>query len=112
MAVRMNKAWRALEPEAIAALPGHLGVFQLGDDDGNIVLIGCADARTKFGLRGELQDILAAPPPLATQFRIESTMAYRTRHLELLQVYVHDHGTLPSANTGIDITRLGVIGPS
>ena len=111
MAVRMSKAWRPLNAEQVGGLPGHLGVYQLADKGGNIVFIGCADARTKFGLREELENAVNAPPAEATAFRIESTMAYRTRHTELLQAYVHDHGGLPHGNDDIDISRLGVLRP-
>jgi hypothetical protein len=111
MAVRLNKPWIALSDTSVAALAGHLGVYQLANAAGDIVYIGVADARTAFGLRGELAAMCRNPPASATQFRIEVTMSYRTRHLELLQVYLYDHGGLPVANTDIDPAGLGRLRP-
>jgi len=111
MAVRLDKPWIPLTDANVAALAGHLGVYQLADAAGDIVYIGVADARTLFGLRGELTAMRDDPPAEASQFRVEVTMAYRTRHLELLQVYLHDHGGLPVANTDIDQASLGRLRP-
>ena len=111
MAVRLDKPWMPLTGAAVAAVAGHLGVYQLADAAGDIVYIGVADARSRFGLRGELAAKIDRPPAGATQFRVEVTMAYRTRHLELLQVYLHDHGAPPAANTDIDQAGLGRLRP-
>ena len=115
MAVRMTKAWVPLTPENVARLPAHLGVFELGDTDGQVIYIGCANGRTRFGLREALGDILASADreaiPGATSFRVESTMAYHSRVRELLQTYLHDHGSLPMTNTGLTEANLGRINP-
>ena len=111
MAVRMTKSWRPLTALEVDGLAGHLGVFQLGNDNGDIVQIGCADARTRFGLREMLRAALAEPPHGATCFRIESTMAYRIRYTELLQAYWHDHATLPPGNDD-DPDHLGRLRPA
>lgn len=112
MAVRLDKPWQKLSAENIALIAGHLGVYQLGNDAGDILYIGVAEARTLFGLKGELQKAMADPPAGATQFRVEVNMAYRTRHSELLQAYRHDHGRLPEANTDIDERMLGRLRPA
>jgi len=39
MAVRMEKPWIDLTPEAAKALPGQLGVYQLADAAGRVVYI-------------------------------------------------------------------------
>ena len=111
MAVRLDKPWIALTGANVAAVAGHLGVYQLANAADEIVYIGVADARTRFGLGGELAGMRDDPPAGATQFRLEVTMAYRTRHLELLQAYLHDHGALPVANTDIDPSGLGRLRP-
>ena len=38
MAIRMEKPWIELTAEAVKALPGQLGVYQLADAAGKIVL--------------------------------------------------------------------------
>ena len=111
MGGRLDKPWNALTDANVAALAGHLGVYQLANAVDEIVYIGVADARTAFGLRGELTAMRDNPPAGAVQFRIEVTMSYRTRHLELLQAYLHDHGGLPVANTDIDQAGLGRLRP-
>ena len=111
MAVRMTKDWRALSPDNVAGLTGHLGVYQLADKSGEIVYIGVAGGRSRFGIKGEIQNHLNAPPGGATAFRVEINMAYRTRHLELLEVFMHDYGRLPSENTDVDAASLGRLRP-
>ena len=111
MAVRLNKAWTPLDQEHISKIAAQLGVYQLGNAQGDIVYIGVAGGRSRFGLQGELTGKLEAKIDGATCFRIEVNMAYHTRHLELLQAFVHDHGHLPLANTNIDIASLGRMRP-
>jgi hypothetical protein len=107
MAVRLNKPWIPLTEENVVKLTGHLGVYQLADDMGEIVYIGVAGGRSLFGLKGALTAALQSPPAGATQFRCEVNMAYHTRYLELLQAYCYDHGRLPAGNTDIDAKNLG-----
>lgn len=107
MAVRLDKPWTRLTQDNIAGLTGHLGVYQLADDTGEIVYIGMAGGRSLQGIRGALSEALHAPPAGATQFRCEVNMAYHTRYLELLQAYRYDHGRLPIGNIHIDEKSLG-----
>jgi len=97
MAVRSIKPWRPIDPHALDTLPGQLGVFELADAAGEVIFIGRADARTLFGLRGEVGACAAAIPD-ARAFRVEITTAYHTRHLELLMAFQADHGCLPKFN--------------
>ena len=112
MPVRMDKLWVPLSEDSLTSIASHLGVYQLANDAGDIVYIGVADARTLFGLKGELQNALVDPPTGASQFRVEVNTAYRTRHVELLEAYQHDHGALPVANTDIDPRMLGCLRPA
>ena len=111
MAVRLSKDWIPLDAEHVEAVTCHLGVYQLGNAAGDIVYIGVAGGRARYGLKGELRDKLPDPPAHATQFRTEINMMYRSRHFELLQAYLHDHGNLPSGNDDIDANSLGRIRP-
>ena len=111
MAVRLDKEWIPLTAENVANLNAHLGVYELANDRGEILYIGMAGGRTLFGLKGELEKALDNPPADATQYRVEVNMAYRTRHLELLQTYLSDFGCLPAANTDIDQDSLGRVRP-
>ena len=112
MAIRMTKAWWPLTAQGIERLAGHMGIYQLGDAHGDVLYVGVADARSRFGLRGELERVLAAPPAGAAQYRVEVTTAYLTRWLELLMVPVADFGGVPLHNTGRDAASLGRLSPA
>ena len=111
MAIRLDKPWMALTLDAVAALPGQLGVYQLADEDGRIVYIGFAGGRSRFGLRGELECALHERWGGAAQFRYEVNQQYTSRHRELLMLHAADHGTLPIANRADPPARLGRLSP-
>lgn len=112
MAVRMNKRWWPLSDAGIARLAGHMGVYQLGDADGKVLYIGVASGRSRFGLRGELEPLIAAPPAGAVQYRCEVTTTYLTRWQELLMVHVADFGGVPVHNSARDAAGLGRLSPN
>ena len=111
MAIRMEKPWLALTPEAVKALPGQLGVYQLADAQGRVVYIGFAGGRSLFGLRSELERALRDRPGGAARFRIEINQQYTTRYHELLMLHVADHGSLPVVNAADPPVRLGQTEP-
>lgn len=106
MPIRLDKPWLPLD--AVAGLPGQLGVFELADAAGRVQYIGCAGGRSRFGLRSEVP-AAAERIPEACRFRVEVTMAYRTRHQELLMAHQADEGTLPPHNESQP--RLGRLSP-
>ena len=106
MSIRLEKDWQKLDKEEL--LPGQLGVFQLGDDQAQVLFIGYAGGRSRFGLRSEIRDSWSRIPE-ATCYRLEINTAYLTRYQELLMVYVADHGELPPLNT--DTMKLGRLSP-
>ena len=92
MAIRLEKPWIELTPEAVKALPGQLGVYQLADAEGRVVYIGFAGGRSLFGLRSELERALKERPAGAARFRTRSTSNTRSRYQELLMLHVADYG--------------------
>lgn len=102
MSIRLEKPWRSLDAEAVADLRGQLGVYQLGDAGGNVLYIGYAGGRSRFGLRGELEACLGR----AERFRVEVNMSYLTRWRELLMAFEADHGRLPELNGSARLGRL------
>ena len=112
MALRLDKAWRPLEPETARRLPGQLGVYQIADGDGAVLYIGFAGGRSLFGLRGVIEREAVEPRPGAAQFRVEITMQYMSRHTELLMLHVADHGELPPENQKNPPRRLGRLSPA
>jgi hypothetical protein len=87
-----------------------MGVFELADAHGRVLLVGYAGGRSRFGLRGEIEDALGRYPA-AMAFRLEVTTAYLTRYQELLMAHVADHGSLPIHNID-DPRRLGRLSPA
>ena len=111
MSIRMQKPWTELTPEAVKALPGQLGVYQLADAAGSVVYIGFAGGRSLFGLRSELERALRERPAGAARFRCEINQQYTSRHQELLMLHVADHGSLPVVNRADPPVRLGRLSP-
>ena len=48
MGIRLEKPWEHLNSEAIAALPGQLGVYQVADEEGNVLSVGYAGAPNTY----------------------------------------------------------------
>ena len=88
MAVRLQKAWIPLDEDGLRGVKCQLGVYQLANEAGEVQFIGCADARSLFGLKGELEARVGE----AAQFRYEVNTAYHTRYRELLMVHIADYG--------------------
>lgn len=109
MQVRLTKPWTELTTEAVARLPGQLGVYEIADARGEVLLIGVAGGRSRFGLRGELQSQLERRGP-GMRFRVEVNMQYLSRYEELLMAHRADHGQLPTEN--VAPPRLGRLSPA
>ena len=107
MSIRLDKPWTEFSKQSVSLLTGHLGVYQLGNTREEIIYIGVANARSRFGLRGELEKWLTIHDIGISFFRVEVTMAYKTRHAELLQIFLHDFKRLPLANKNMNVTSMG-----
>ena len=112
MSIRLDKSWQPLA-DARARLRGNLGVFQLANAAGEVIYIGFAGGRSRYGLKGELGEI-AARVAEATQARWEVTSAYQTRFRELLAVHLADNGELPKYNIELNHrpANLGRLSPA
>ena len=106
-AVRLTKPWLPLDA-ARPKLGGQLGVFQLADEDDQILYIGYAGGNSLFGLRSAVAQA-ASENPGATKVRVEVTSAYLSRYRELLMVYKADFQQLPANNADI---KIGTLSPS
>ncbi len=74
-----------------------MGVYELADADGTVLLIGYAGGRSRFGMRGEIAAAVERTQG-AARFRYEVTTAYLTRYQELLMVHQAEFGGLPPGN--------------
>lgn len=110
MAIRLTKPWLTLSDAAIRALPGQLGVYQLGDVEGRVLYIGYAGGRSLFGLCSAVGDACARLGAAARRFRYEVNQQYMSRYEELLMLHVADHGALPPENRDAPRT-LGRLSP-
>lgn len=111
MSIRLDKPWRTLDEGSVEALPGQLGVYELADKAGTVVLIGYAGGHSLFGLRSELSSQLSARGEGSFLFRCEVTMQYMSRYQELLMLHFADHGELPRDNND-DVATLGRLSPA
>ena len=109
MGIRLAKPWTPLSSDAMRALPGQLGVFELADGESRVVHIGYAGGHSLFGLRSAV-DTARRQHRGAVKFRYEVTMQYLTRYQELLMLHHADHGALPQGNAG-ERMRLGRLSP-
>ena len=71
MSVRLEKPWMQFSKERISSLAGHLGVYQLGNAEKEIIYIGLADARSQLGLPGELENWFGEPTLAINILRFE-----------------------------------------
>ena len=67
MKLHLEKPWLELTPERVKKLSGQMGVFQLGNESGEVVYIGFAGGKSLFGLRSEVEKRIGAAP----RFRYE-----------------------------------------
>ncbi len=110
MGIRLDKPWETLDAETIASLPAQLGVYQVANDDGNVLSVGYAGARHLFGIRSALDDELQFHGKQATKFRYEFTSNYHSRWDELLMLHLCDHGQLPDHQRAEE-HRIGRLSP-
>jgi hypothetical protein len=100
----IDKPWLLYDDLVPKQLPGTVGVYELGDSNGEVIFVGYAGGRSHFGIRGALVDHRSQaetnPAILARvdRFRYEVTTNYLIRHLELLSRFQEDHQKLPEAN--------------
>lgn len=97
LSLRIRRAWQPLDSAAVNAVPAQVGVYEISDAAGRVLIVGCAGGRALFGLRGELQRELAARGP-GHSFRWEAISTYLSRRDELLMLHLGESGALPPGN--------------
>lgn len=100
----INKPWLRYAELRPRDLPGTVGVYELGTEEGETLYIGYAGGRSLFGLRGEIGahfsdgELNPALQGRLSLVRYEVTTNYLVRHVELLSRYREDAGRLPAGN--------------
>jgi len=97
MGLQIRRSWKPLEAVAVNAVPAQVGVYEIADAAGRVLIIGMAGGRSLFGLRGELERELAARGA-GHAFRWEATSTYLSRRDELQMLHLAEHGKLPPDN--------------
>ena len=111
MSIRMEKPWIDLTADAVKALPGQLGVYQLADAAATSSISALPAGAACSACRSELERALRDRPAGAARFRVEVNQQYTTRYQELLMLHVADHGSLPVVNQEDPPPRLGRLSP-
>ncbi len=89
---------KAFTPAGMEDVPQEAGVFQLIDQNGQVLRIsGVADLR-----RGLAQALADSDCPDAAYFRVEVDPLYTQRESEVLARYAQEHGQLPPGNGADD----------
>lgn len=96
MSLRLDKPWTELASLTLDELPAQLGVFQLGDDAGEVLYIGYAGGTETFGLRTAILAEQERIGIAATHVRWELNHGYLSRWEELMMVHQFDHGDPPA----------------
>ena len=101
----LKKPWQPYDPETAPKLPGALGVYELADENGQVLYIGFAGGRSRFGLRSEIMKHFGgesgnAVTGGARSYRLEVNQMYLTRWVELLERHRDGdgEGALPAGN--------------
>jgi hypothetical protein len=111
----IKKPWETFEAAAAKRIPPVTGVYELADEEGNVLYIGYAGGREPFGIRGRIERHFsreegnAVVRGRARRYRYEVNAQYLTRHIELLTRHRDEHGRLPEGNEapGEVLPRLG-----
>lgn len=94
----IRKPWIRYSSEAIRAIPAVVGVYEVADAGGQLLYIGQAGGRERFGLRTRIAahfDGSDGNPVLrerAALFRWESNQQYTSKRLEMLMQFQRDEG--------------------
>lgn len=96
MAISLEKPWISSE-RVNEVLAGHMGVFQLANDNEQTIFIGFAGGKSRGGLKHEVAEMLATFPN-AESFRYEITTSYWSRFKELMALHWAEHKSYPQLN--------------
>ncbi|MGI9611497.1 MAG: DUF7508 domain-containing protein [Acidimicrobiales bacterium] len=95
MSLRLDKQWIDLDGLHAEEMPAQLGVFEVGDENGDVIYIGYAGGNKIFGLRTAITEELERLGSTARMIRWELTQGYLSRWEELMMVHRFDNGSPP-----------------
>lgn len=95
-AVLPPASWLTFDADAVAAVTTACGVFQLLDEDRNVLMIKGVE-NLRDGLREQLDRVGEA-----RYFVFEEAALYTSRESQLLQAYLQQHGKMPGGGSDLD----------
>lgn len=104
----LKKPWERYDPAEWKELPGSYGVYELADENDQVIYIGFAGSRSRFGLRGKIRDHFSGEdsnPVIrerVAKFRTEVNSMYYSRWIDLLGRFREDYERLPDGNEASD----------
>ncbi len=104
----INKPWETYDPAKYRDYSGSYGIYELADENHEIIYVGMAGGQSIYGLRGKIAGHFSpneSNPVIrerARYFRYEITNMYLSRLVEVLGRYREEHGQLPDANEASD----------
>ena len=91
-----KQLWFELTQENVANVPEVEGVYQLLDDQENVIYIkGAMNLRSEIEEQREVNET-------ARYFMFVEEPMYTKRESELLQQYIAEHGEMPEGNRDLD----------
>ena len=92
-----SKNWVVFDAESVSTVPDTAGVYQLADQEKNIVYIAGVP-----NLRQGLEESLTSGESVrledARLFRYEEAFMYSVRESELIQRFIREKGRMPRGN--------------
>lgn len=104
----LKKPWEQFDAARWKELSGSMGVYELADAEGEVIYVGYAGGRSRFGLRGKISDHFGRDEPnpvirdRVARFRYEVNSMYYSRWVDLLSRFREDHERLPAGNEASD----------
>lgn len=104
----IRHAWETYNPEKYREYSGSYGIYELADENQDVIYVGMAGGQAIYGLRGKIaghfspQETNPVIREQARFFRYEINNMYLSRLIEVLGRYREVTGALPAGNLASD----------
>ena len=104
----IQRGWESYDPAKYREYSGSYGLYELADENYDVIYVGYAGGHAIYGLRGKIADHFSPNernPVIrerARYFRYEVNNMYLSRLVEVLGRYQEQRGKLPDGNVASD----------
>ena len=104
----IQRDWESYDPAKYREYSGSYGLYELADENYDVIYVGYAGGHAIYGLRGKIADHFSPNernPVIrerARYFRYEVNNMYLSRLVEVLGRYQEQRGKLPDGNVASD----------